>query len=144
MNRPSICFEHENFPLFFKYRPDKPDSTSPVRETREDPEQEEEMAQAVRCRVCGHVITHKAEQISINGAHQHVFANPHGLVFETVCYKRAMGCVVTGPPSDEFTWFSGYLWQIALCGGCLNHLGWRFTSSTNTFFCLISNQLILF
>jgi len=142
MNRPSICYKYEKLPLCFKLRPEKPDRGAPAREIQENLEQKEEMVQAVRCRVCRYIITSEPEQISINGAHQHVFANPHGLVFETACYQRAMGCVVTGSPSNEFSWFSGYLWQIALCGGCLNHLGWRFTSGTNIFFCLICDQLV--
>ena len=130
--------------VFLKHISDKKDSISPIRDIRENLEEDESFDQAIRCVVCGHVITHETEQISINGAHRHVFANPYGLVFETICYKRAMGCVVTGQASDEFSWFPGYQWQVALCGGCFNHLGWRFISNTTTFFCLISDQLIWF
>jgi len=141
---PSTHSQYEKHPFLLKSRLDKTDPISPVQEPREKLEEDAAFDQVVRCRMCGHLITHGIEAFSINGSHEHVFANPHGLVFETVCYKRAMGCVVTGVPSKEFTWFSGYEWQIALCGGCFSHLGWRFISSTSSFFCLISHHLIFF
>ena len=144
MHSPSTSFQCVNSPLSIKSRLDKTNRISPVQEPWKNLEEDEAFARAVCCIACGHVITHGAEEVSINGAHRHVFANPYGIVFETVCYKWARGCVVTGLPSDEFTWFPGYRWQIALCGACFNHLGWRFISSTDAFFCLICDQLIFF
>ena len=75
----------------------------------------------------------------MQGAHQHTFANPHGLVFRIGCFRRARGCGYTGPLSNEFSWFRGYSWRIAVCGRCLNQLGWLFVSSADTAF----NGLIL-
>ncbi|SMD05117.1 hypothetical protein SAMN02746065_12513 [Desulfocicer vacuolatum DSM 3385] len=133
----------QNTPICFKHLPDKTDPVAPPsQQSREESQEDEVFDRGILCAACGHLITHGNEEISINGAHRHVFANPYGLVFETACYKKAMGCVVTGQPSDEFTWFPGYRWQIAHCRGCFNHLGWRFSSASNVFFCLISHQLI--
>ncbi len=125
-----------------KSRPDGRQKELPVLETVHAPGEGEEEDLHILCSVCGHIITRPSEAITIRGARHHVFANPYGLVFETACFKRAKGCVVTGRPSDEFTWFPGHQWQIALCGSCLNHLGWWFSSGRNAFFCLIIDQLI--
>lgn len=82
------------------------------------------------CRQCLQVITHRSHQIIINGSHEHTFANPHGIVFEIGCFKSAVGCGYVGHPTDEFSWFKGFMWQIAVCGSCLTHVGWLFTSSS--------------
>ena len=129
------------FDLLLKIPPDAGQNLSPVMETHNAPSEAEKQDFFIRCSVCGHIITHLSEKFIHQGAHGHVFANPYGLVFETTCFKRAKGCVVSGRPSDEFTWFPGHRWQIALCGSCLNHLGWFFTSNQNAFFCLITDQL---
>ncbi|MGB5984318.1 MAG: cereblon family protein, partial [Desulfobacterales bacterium] len=88
-----------------------------------------------------------AERSAQSGAHRHTFANPHGRVFEIGCFRDAPGCRVQGPALTEFSWFSGYAWRIALCGGCLSHLGWRFQGAPSGipgpgFFGLILNHLI--
>ncbi len=80
------------------------------------------------CRQCLQVITHPSLKIMINGAHEHTFANPHGIVFEIGCFKSAVGCGYIGEPSGDFTWFSGFKWQVAVCAACLTHMGWLFTS----------------
>ena len=128
--------------LLLKRLPGEDQEESTVLKTSHEPGEAEEADLHIRCSVCGHIITHLSESLNVRGTRHHVFANPYGLVFETTCFKLATGCVVTGRPSDEFTWFPGYHWQVALCGSCLNHLGWRFSSNNNTFFCLIIDQLI--
>ncbi len=130
------------FKLLSKAPPDEHQNLSPVLEIQNAPRQGEEDDLHIRCSVCGNIITHLSEIFVQQGGSRHVFANPYGLVFETICFKRAKGCVVTGRPSNEFTWFPGHRWRIALCGSCLNHLGWLFASGRNSFFCLITDQLI--
>jgi len=105
-------------------------------------EQEEEK-DTVRCAFCQHEVTGLEECISVNGSHAHVFANPHGFVFEIGCFKKAIGCRVSMESSCEFSWFAGYRWKIAVCGACFNHLGWFFASESNTFFGLIFKNLII-
>lgn len=95
------------------------------------------------CRQCLAMITTPEERIAVGGAHQHTFANPHGIVFEIDCFRNARGCGAVGSPTDEFTWFAGYFWQVAICTNCLTHLGWRFTSvHAAPFFGLIHDRLM--
>ncbi len=120
-------------------QPGKPDSgASPAtgRERAEAP------VDAVVCRRCLHEITSTAEAREINGTHTHTFANPEGIVFEIGCYGDAWGCGYVGSASAEFTWFSGYVWRIAVCVNCHTHLGWRFSSSgANSFHGLITHRI---
>ena len=113
--------------------------TSVLDEVEEMGEEEE----AILCGFCQNSITDTSNQIAMNGAHSHIFANPHGYVFEIGCYKRATGCLTSLESSPEFSWFSGYHWKIALCSNCSNHLGWYFFSNTSSFFGLIQENLIL-
>ncbi len=96
------------------------------------------------CRACGATITQPDQAISIAGAHRHTFANPHGIVFEIGCFRNAPGCAHVGPATDDFTWFAGYLWRIAICGVCHEHLGWRYVLSGQAegFHGLIVDKLI--
>jgi hypothetical protein len=94
------------------------------------------------CRQCNLPITRPAERINKDGAHRHTFANPHGIVYEIGCFRTAIGCGYTGPASDEFTWFKGYDWRIAVCRACLTHLGWLFSSAgSDQFHGLILDRL---
>lgn len=95
------------------------------------------------CRQCLFTIANPSDRIIINGSHNHTFANPHGIVFEIGCFADATGCGTIGAPTNEFTWFNGYFWQVAICGSCLTHIGWRFSGSgLNNFFGLIHDRLV--
>lgn len=93
------------------------------------------------CKICGTLITYRSLAIAMNGGHVHVFSNPAGLTFEIGCFSRAPGCAITGAPTAEHTWFPGYAWSFALCGGCFNHLGWRYAAGSSGFFGLILAML---
>jgi len=98
--------------------------------------------ESVVCRQCLHEITSEAEVMELHGSHTHTFANPEGIVFEIGCYKDAWGCGYVGAASAEFTWFSGYVWRIAVCLNCHAHLGWRFSAPGGHFFHgLITNRI---
>lgn len=94
------------------------------------------------CRTCRHMVTMPDNRIKMNGRFLHAFANPHGHVFEIACFNRAGGCVPASLPSEEFTWFAGYAWQIGICANCAEHLGWIFISEDVRFFGLIVDKLI--
>lgn len=94
------------------------------------------------CRFCNSMITSAAAQITVNESHTHIFANPHGFVFEIGCFRNAKGCFYFGHASYEFSWFTGYSWQIAGCRFCKNHLGWYFSSENDSFFGLILDRLV--
>jgi len=99
-----------------------------------DDQPSEAPMEAVVCRQCLYEITSAAEVREIHGSHTHTFANPEGIVFEIGCYQEAWGCGYVGGASTEFTWFSGYVWRIAVCVNCHAHLGWRFSAPAGHFF----------
>jgi hypothetical protein len=94
------------------------------------------------CRTCGTAIVHKSERIVMLGAHHHTFTNPSGRTFNIGCFGSVVGCTHVGIESDEYTWFPGYAWILALCSGCGNHLGWRFRGDGKQFHGLILDRLI--
>ncbi len=100
----------------------------------EAPEQAPEEEEYILCRQCRQAITRPAERITVQGSHQHTFANPHGIVFEIGCFKIAQGCGYAGSPSTEFTWFNGYAWRVSFCIMCLTHLGWVFIADSGDSF----------
>jgi len=110
----------------------------------ETKEKESDTGKFILCRRCHQVITSPDERIEMQGAHQHTFANPHGIVYHIGCFKSAAGCGYAGSASDEFSWFKGYSWRVAVCGSCLLHLGWLFISpGSESFNGLILDHLIL-
>ncbi len=97
----------------------------------------------IRCGQCLNAIAKPTDRIVIGGTHRHTFANPHGILFEIACFSFADGCRYLGPATEEFTWFRGYAWKIAVCGKCLFHLGWQYISlDKNSFYGLIVDRLI--
>lgn len=97
----------------------------------------------LRCIQCRHPISDDFARIAISGSHRHVFANPHGIVFDVGCFAVAPGCVIGGEPTQDFSWFPGTSWQVALCAVCGLHMGWRYTTTDGQrFFGLILDRLI--
>ncbi len=81
------------------------------------------------CRHCGAAISDSGALFPMGGDKlTHVFSNPYGKLHELVTARRAQGLILQGPASAEFTWFPGYVWEIAYCAGCRAHLGWQFTA----------------
>jgi hypothetical protein len=97
---------------------------------------------ALCCAACGHGVTDEGHRVSVHGQSEYRFMNPGGFVFDLVCFGRAPGCRERGSPTAEFTWFPGYTWRYAVCGGCDLHLGWLFEGgSWSQFYGLIANRL---
>jgi len=94
------------------------------------------------CAVCGHLITYDGERISIQGAHRHTFANPHGLVFRIGCFRAAPGCRRASRETTDFSWFPGYAWNIQVCGACFTHVGWAYRAEGDGFHGLILERLV--
>jgi len=100
--------------------------------------------QLIRCVACQHAVTSNVEKLEVQSAHLHRFVNPLGTAFDVACFSRALGCIVVGDATFDYTWFSGYAWQYALCEHCGEHLGWHYVSVGNSsFFGLIVNKLCL-
>ena len=95
---------------------------------------------ALICKACGQAITSDEARISINGQHVHTRMNPSGFEYTFDCFRDAPGCRQQGTTSYAHTWFAGYCWQIAVCGGCGEHLGWLFRNG-EVFYGLIEDRL---
>ena len=104
-------------------------------------EDEETPEESVLCGECGHEVTSREHETSMDGGFEHSFANPSGIVFQIGCYEEAPGVGAAGEETAEFTWFDGYTWQVVLCRSCMSHLGWKYWSSDHTFYGLILTRL---
>ncbi len=93
------------------------------------------------CATCARRITHDDHRIAVNGAHEHTFVNPGGFVHVVGCFAAASGLAYVGDPQSAFSWFPGFRWQIAACGGCGVHLGWIFRAAGDQFHGLLPAQL---
>ena len=80
------------------------------------------------CRECGQMITSPAERTAVQGSCEHTFANPAGILYQIGCFRTVRGCSYVGPATQEWSWFQGYSWRVAVCSRCLTHMGWRYQS----------------
>jgi len=104
---------------------------------------EREAARRVYCAACRAPVSDADQRIEYGGAHVHRFENPQGLRFRIGCFADAPGCASVGPPTLEWTWFAGHVWQVALCRACGAHLGWRYTDGDGGgFYGLILDRLL--
>jgi hypothetical protein len=135
---------HSSFSYLFRVPPENQNDEVPVSVVEDETEEEIlEQEEYIRCRQCRNILASPNDRISVQGSHQHTFANPHGTVYEIGCFTAVKGCGHVGPPSDEFTWFAGYSWRVAVCFMCLTHLGWFFSSAgKESFHGLILDRLI--
>ena len=92
------------------------------------------------CANCETIIGYRADAIEVEGRHTHVRINPLGLEFAFDCYSEALGCTISGKPQHADTWFLGYMWEIASCTTCNEHLGWLFSGSDH-FYGLIHTKI---
>lgn len=107
-----------------------------------DTKRTDDLGRAIVCAACRHPVTSERHRTRVDQRHEHRCVNPEGIVFHIGCFRDAPGCRPWGRPTAEFTWFQGYVWDYALCGGCTGLLGWRFQSSEPAaFFGLILNRL---
>jgi len=132
---------HPEFPELFCREKKKPGAgEAPETDTTDQTDTDSE--KALLCRKCRAAVTSNSYAVAVNGNHHHTFFNPAGIIYEVRCFNRAKGCAVHGQPTDEFSWFKGYVWRFALCATCLDHLGWIFDSGEKSFFGLIASKLI--
>lgn len=116
-------------------------------EELEGSEAEEELAgnggsKEMVCAACGAFVTYPESRVSIQGACEHTFVNPHGFFFHIECFGSAPGCRVEGAPTYEFSWFNRFAWSYAYCKSCSLHLGWKFVAAAElSFYGLICDRL---
>ncbi len=130
------------YPAYHAFRVKNFNKTGTKTREKTQKKEKEEKDKAIRCKNCGKKITGSKDRIEMHGRHTHVFNNPAGYVYEIGCFASAGGCVNSGTPTMEFTWFHGFAWRFAMCSGCLSHLGWLFQSpGGNSFYGLILDYL---
>ncbi len=95
----------------------------------------------VYCALCSNVISRTEFKISVNGSHDHHCTNPHNIQFHLGCFAQSPGCDISGSPQAADSWFMGYVWQLASCAQCHNHLGWYFSRDHDTFYGLILGRI---
>ena len=110
--------------------------SAPVRAHRPGASDEEDRGKILACARCRRPITTTASRIEVAGSHAHTF------VFRVACFREASGLRRVSLQSSEATWFAGYTWQIEVCAGCHEQLGWLYRSGADTFHGLIVDSLI--
>ncbi|MBI2704297.1 MAG: hypothetical protein HYX32_03255 [Actinobacteria bacterium] len=96
-----------------------------------EPDEVVQRDDAVRCRGCDHELTTRKQAIEVSGAHDHTFRNPAGYSYQIVCFSDAAGCGAEGALTTDATWFPGYTWNFARCGGCAGHVGWWYVGESS-------------
>ena len=111
-------------------------------ETGDDAATKEQTDDALYCARCGHLVTRTRWKIALGGG-ERLYTNPAGYSYLVVCFAEAPGAAAEGEPSEQHTWFPGYLWCYALCRGCGGHLGWHYRQGAggDQFFGLIKDRL---
>jgi len=94
------------------------------------------------CAACRSFIAEARSRISVNGAHAHTFINPAGVIHKVACFASAPGARAVGEASAYWTWFPGYSWQVAVCSGCSEHIGWCFVGAEQRFVALLAERII--
>ena len=131
-----------NTPLALRPKKDLQQHSDAESESEAAPSPQDEASWIV-CRQCRQRLTQANHGLSVDGSHQHTFANPSGVVFEIACYYPVSGISLVGSTSSEFAWFSGHTWQIGICATCRTHLGWLFRdASTQVFYALIVDRIM--
>lgn len=83
-------------------------------------------AKVYQCVACGSLITHSDQLVLIGGTNRHLFVNPAGLECDFQTFQSCPGAVAVGEGIEVHTWFSGYMWRMAFCRRCSQHLGWYY------------------
>lgn len=138
---PQLANWPQPWPLYFFEKTTAPQNESV---TEKQKSELEDHGRAVRCAYCKTVVTYQGNAESHSGQHVHSFVNPGGYEFTIACYRKAW-CKVMGLPMLEWSWFSGYTWQYALCHQCQEHLGWFYYSASErvSFYGLILDRIII-
>jgi len=111
----------------------------------EDEDKEEALDQKmdILCAECSQSITDDSERIEVNGAHEHTFVNPGGIMFQIWCFARVSAINISGEATEQWSWFKGYSWRIVSCATCDTHLGWVYLAEGEIrFFGLILSRLL--
>jgi hypothetical protein len=114
----------------------------PQQKHEEKPQSLEMQSDDWLCFVCRNKITSEKERFLYNDSSEFEFNNPSGDHFHIITFSRAPGCVASGVPTSEYTWFTDHSWSFSLCSNCGLQLGWKYTGKYD-FFGLIRTHLVL-
>lgn len=95
----------------------------------------------IRCSACGHGLTRQRARTEVEGKHVHTFVNPAGFEYTIRCFGDAPGCGGAGEESTFWSWFPGFAWRMAMCGGCGAHVGWSFRKEESAFWGLVIDRI---
>jgi hypothetical protein len=94
------------------------------------------------CAACGATVTDSRSAIGVDGAHEHTFVNPAGIIYRVRCFATAPGCRESGEPTQQWSWFPAYAWRYGFCASCDAHLGWAYRSARGDgFYGLVADRL---
>jgi cereblon len=111
-------------------------------------DEKEEPSTLLRCRFCETVVGSEDDLFCMRATTPiQAFPNPAGILYEILTLGDAHNLIFVGPPTTEFTWFTGYAWDVAHCAACTSHLGWRYlqvspSPETPCFFGLLRAQVV--
>jgi len=78
------------------------------------------------CSHCGVFITDSGAVVRIQGADDHSFVNPAGVLCNFTTFISCENVMVHQELYLEHSWFLGYGWRFVLCARCMHHLGWKY------------------
>lgn len=102
---------------------------------------EKSIKRALRCVTCDYIISFQEAHCERAGSHEHLQVNPHGATFAFGCFAIAPGVTAASPPTQEFSWFPGYEWQVIVCTNCRGHIGWLFSQPQDHFYGLLFEKI---
>ncbi|HWQ90997.1 MAG TPA: cereblon family protein [Clostridia bacterium] len=93
------------------------------------------------CLWCHNRVANERDRFRYQGKDEFAFTNPDGVHFQIITFSCILGCVRTGTPTLQHTWFPDHSWSYCQCDQCGQHLGW-FYSGENTFIALIKSRIV--
>lgn len=78
------------------------------------------------CDRCGRQLAEESDRIEVQGTHEHRIRNRSGVEYDVGLYGLTPGAVLEGLPEKEGSWFEGTAWQVLVCPGCDQQVGWSY------------------
>uniref|UniRef100_A0A7S3QSM9 Protein cereblon n=1 Tax=Dunaliella tertiolecta TaxID=3047 RepID=A0A7S3QSM9_DUNTE len=120
-----------NLPLASKYRRLLLDAPSAAHRLRAEIDHlQTHMDRALRCGRCTAALADAQDLfVSTEEGAGAIFCNEYGYVHDSVSFSKLRAGArvrLQRPAQEKHSFYPGYIWWIASCGRCNNHLGWRF------------------
>ena len=76
------------------------------------------------CAWCHNRVASEKDRFRYEGKEEFAFSNPEGIGFVIITFLQTLGCLQSGAPTLEHTWFPSHAWSYCQCDRCGLHLGW--------------------